>query len=260
MKNKSQYRTYTPFQIEDLRNKAALKKDKKEFISLYNKNIPAIKNVNTDNFWDQHFKTALSINDQDSLTKDKIKKIISLLPNKKIKILDLGFGQGYFEEKLQHSEKKYNIFGIDISSVATKKANDKFKGKFIQGDIAMIKKIFDKEKFDVILAIELIEHVLPSDILAFYDSINRLLKNNGILILSTPLNENLRNSKKNPSGHVRDYQPAVIKMELELSGFKILETHQLYAFKKYYYLKKLLAKILPRRWEPNNIIVKAIKS
>lgn len=247
-----------PYIIEDGRDLAAKSGDTALFKSLYNSSLPEIKNINSGKFWNEHFNSALTLKDQDLMTREKIHKIKSLIPSKKIKILDVGFGQGYIEELLDKN-KSYDLYGIDISSTAVKRARTKFKGNFITGDISQIKTHYKKNFFDAILALELIEHVSPNEIFNFYKSLHKLLKPGGILIISTPLNEDLRNRKENPSGHVRDYQPAVIIMEQELSGFKVLETHTFYAFEKNYILKKFLARIFPNHWKPNNVVIKAVK-
>lgn len=258
MKNKSQYNKVDPFDLEVIRSQLAIQKDAGEFLKTY-RNGRKMENVNTKSFWDENFSVELDLVNQDGMTKDKVNSIVSLLPTKKIRILDIGFGQGYFEEMLQSIRKNYEIYGIDISSKATEWANKKFSGNFICSDISKIEDLYNKKSFDVVVAIELIEHISPSKIFNFYRSVHELLKKDGVLILSTPLNEGLKLSKKNPSGHVREYRPEIIKMELELSGFKTLYIKTLYAFRTYYRLKKLLARILRNRWEPNNIIVKAIK-
>lgn len=248
-----------PYLVEDGRNIAAKSGDTALFKSLYKSNYAEIKNINSGKFWNEHFDSELTLKDQDEMTQEKIHKIKSIIPNSKIKILDLGFGQGYIEELLSKN-KSYELYGIDISSTAVKRAKKKFKGNFITGDISEVQKIYKKNSFDVILALELIEHISPRKIFNFYNTLNTLLKPNGILIVSTPLNENLRHKKSNPSGHVRDYQPAVIKMEQELSGFKVIESYTFYAFQKNYKLKKFLARIFPNHWKPNNIVVKARKT
>ncbi|MBP7832461.1 MAG: class I SAM-dependent methyltransferase [Candidatus Levybacteria bacterium] len=247
-----------PYLVEDGRDLVARNGDATLFKSLYKSSFPEIKNVNSGKFWNEHFNSALTLKDQDLMTRDKIHKIKSLIPNKKLKILDLGFGQGYIEELL-NDNKNYELYGIDISSTAVKRAKKKFKGNFITGDISKIETHYKKNFFDVILALELMEHISPTKIFNFYKSLHSLLKPHGILIISTPLNEDLRNKKENPSGHVRDYQPAVIKMEQELSGFRILESHTFYAFEKNYKIKKFLTRVFPNHWKPNNIVVKSEK-
>lgn len=249
-----------PFLVEDARNKASKENNLQMFGEFYKDLYSEIKNINTNNFWNNEFENELTLNDQDSMTKDKINKIFQLVPKKKINMLDLGFGQGYLEEKLLANNSLANVTGVDISSVATKRARSKFKGRYISGDILKVKKIVNSTKFDIVLTIEVIEHISPKDIIQFFKDVRSLLKPNGILIISTPLNEHLRVLKINPSNHVRDYTISIVKTELEISGFKTLEYKTLYAFRRWYWLKNTLAKAFPKRWEPNNVIFVARKN
>lgn len=248
-----------PFLVEDARAKTIANKNYNLFRKLYSKDYAEIKNTNSTNFWNKHFEKEQSFDTQDQMTRDKIKKIVSLLPKNAHQILDIGFGQGYFEEVVVKKRKDINITGIDISSSAVRRANRKFKGKYIQGDLRKIKKNFTKDSFDVILAIEVIEHISPKNIFNFFFDANYLLKPNGRLIISTPLNEHLRDTKENKSGHVRDYSTGVISEELRESGFSVSAVHTLYAFKKLYRIKKSFVGILNKRWEANNVVIKAIK-
>ncbi|MBI4092137.1 MAG: class I SAM-dependent methyltransferase [Candidatus Levybacteria bacterium] len=193
------------------------------------------------------------------MTKDKINIIIEFLPKENSKILDLGIGQGYLEQRLQEIGGNYELYGIDISEKAIIRLKEKFKGKFKNCDVLKIKNYYKKGYFDAIVAIELIEHVSPRKIFRFYKDIRSLLKPAGIFILSTPLNENLRLMKENPSSHVREYTEPIIVAELKLSGFKVLEKRYFFAFKKLYSIKKILTKLFPGRWKPNNIVIVAKK-
>src|SRR3972149_1210800 len=86
-----------PFVVEDLRDKLALKKDYKNFKKTYSSKYPEIKAVNTNVFWNEKFKEPQNYDSLDLMTKEKIDTIISFLPNRKTRILDLGVGQGYLE-------------------------------------------------------------------------------------------------------------------------------------------------------------------
>jgi 2-polyprenyl-3-methyl-5-hydroxy-6-metoxy-1,4-benzoquinol methylase len=247
------------FVQEDLRHKYAQNNNQSEFIQTYKKISKKINNYNTSSFWNSKFTHPESLDNQDAMTKEKILKISNLLPDKKIKLLDLGIGQGYLEQKLKKDGSQYDVYGIDISPLAIRRAKHKYKGTFIIGDVLDVERFYKKNYFDYIVAIELIEHIYPYDVLGFYKKISNLLKPNGFFIISTPLNEGLRNMKNNPSEHVREYTPEILKMEFDLAGFKILNIDYLYAFKTYYVFKKILAKFLIHRWLPNNIIIKAQK-
>ncbi|MGE5042230.1 MAG: class I SAM-dependent methyltransferase [Candidatus Levyibacteriota bacterium] len=224
---------------------------------MYKKGYAEIKNVNTKKFWDTSFAKELSFQEQDEMTKRKIDKLVSFIPKENIKLLDLGFGQGYIEERLQHKNILTQTTGIDISASAVKRAKKKFKGEFLEGDVLRAKKILKGKKFDVITAIELIEHISPKDIFTFFKDIRTLLNPEGLLLISTPMNEGLQDSQDNPSGHVRDYRVATLKKELELSGFEVTEVSLYIAFPKNYAVKNFIAKIFPNRWKANNIVIKA---
>ena len=59
----------------------------------------------------------------------------------------------------------------------------------------------------------------------------------------------------NPNGHLRAYTSEILKYELEMSGYKVLEEHFLYAFRKYYLLKKLILKLLPIQIRKPNLMI-----
>lgn len=247
-----------PYLVEDARNMAASKKNLKYFKMFYESDYAEVINNNTERFWDNEFENELTLKNQDNMTKDKINTLAGFI-HENNNILDLGFGQGYLEERIISTTKNIQFTGVDISKKAVIRASKKFPGKYVLGDVINIKSIIKNQKYDVIVAVEVIEHIPPSKILNFLSDINSLLKKGGTIIISTPLNEHLRNSKLNPSSHVRDYTIPIIKTEFEISGFKQIDYRIFYAFSKYYLIKKTLAKIMPNHWEPNNVIVTAIK-
>lgn len=252
-------KTKTPFEVEDLRTKLAVKKDYNNFRKTYSDKHPEIKADNSSRFWNAKFKTPTKFKDLDGMTKDKINTIIKFLPNEASRILDLGIGQGYLEQRLQEIRGNYELYGIDISEKAIIRLKKKFKGKFKNGDVLKIKNYYKKGYFDAIVAIELIEHISPRKIFKFYEDIRSLLKTTGIFILSTPLNENLGLMKKNPSSHVREYTEPIIVTELKLSGFKVLSERYFFAFKNLYSIKKIITKLWQGWWGANNIVIKAVK-
>lgn len=245
------------FRTEDRRTKLALQKRLGEFKKTYTKTT--LTNDNTGKFWDNKFKSPEKFEDQDPMTKEKIDFIISLLPKKKSKILDLGIGQGYLEQGLKQLRVRHEMYGVDISRKSIERAKKKFEGRFIVSNVLEIEKIFKKNFFDAAVAIELIEHIPPSKIFSLYTQIYNSLKKNGTLIISTPLNERLRHMDVNPSAHLREYTVPIIEAEFKISGFKIVEIKTFYAFKKWYGVKKLLSNILKTRWKPNSVVTRALK-
>lgn len=232
--------------------------DNNSFLKTYSKKFDT-KNLNTAKYWDQIFSISGKLKDQSPMTQDKINWIANQIDYKKLSILDLGIGDAYIEELLSKRIIKYKYSGIDISETSIDKAKQIYKGEFILSDVLNVEQQFVDKKFDVILAIELLEHISVSKIFSLYRQIYTLLNSNGKFILSIPINERLDRQYTNPSAHVRDYSYNIIKAELSLNGFKILKLNYLYAFNKYYRLKKLLSKIFMSRWHPNSLIIVARK-
>ena len=100
------------------------------------------------------------------------------------KVLDLASGEGFGTDILAKTAEC--IVGIDINHEVIVHASTKYNKKnisFIQGSILNIP-IEGQKIFDVIVCFEAIEHIDEHDIL--FQEIKRLLKDDGILIISTP--------------------------------------------------------------------------
>ena len=100
------------------------------------------------------------------------------------KVLDLASGEGYGAFIL--SKNAQSVVGIEIDPAAVTHAMNTYNTKnirFIEGSILNIP-IEGEKLFDVIVCFEAIEHVKEHDILL--NEIRRLLKNDGLVIISTP--------------------------------------------------------------------------
>jgi SAM-dependent methyltransferase len=127
-------------------------------------------------------------------------------------VLDAGCGCGYGTNLLAQSASK--VIGIDVSKDAVNYCNSNYRKSnvdFLEMDCLNLK--FPDQTFDVVVSFELIEHI--HDHVSFVGGISRILKNNGIFIVSTP-NKNDRSviSAKNK------YHVA----ELAINDFKKLLT------------------------------------
>ncbi len=249
----------TPFDVENLRDRFAREKRFSDFKKTYSSSYSQLKNLNTGKFWNKIFQNNPTFRDQDAMTKEKIDKVISFLPPAGSKILDLGIGQGYLEERLKEKKLNYKIYGIDISSICIKRAKKMFKGEFRLGDVLQIDKYYKPDLFDAVVALELIEHIPPIKIFSFYSKVKKILKENGTFIITTPLNEGLKSMSENPSGHVREYTMPILKTEFDISRFEILNLKTFYAFRNFYFMKKIISLIFSNKWKPNNTVIKLVK-
>ena len=110
-------------------------------------------------------------------------------PLEKIKILDVGCGGGLLSEPM--SRMGAEVTGIDASekNINIAKIHSKQSGLKIKYVCTSPEKLKTDFKFDVILNMEIVEHV--ENINLFLESCSKLLKTNGIMFVAT-LNKTLK--------------------------------------------------------------------
>ncbi|HUD44025.1 MAG TPA: class I SAM-dependent methyltransferase [Patescibacteria group bacterium] len=246
-----------PFRMENYRDLLAKNRNYDLLKKTYTKKISEIKDLNTADFWDNRLFKIQSIDEQDGMAKDRIFTTLNFIPNRKLKILDIGAGYGFIEEIIQKRHIKVKLFGNDISGAAINNLKKRFRGTFKIESIYNMN--YKNDYFDVVLLLEVLEHIPPSRTLKILSKINKLIKKDGYFILSVPMNEGLEYMKTNKNGHVRVYTRDIIFSELKISGFEVINYKEFYAFNKFYFFKKMLSKLLLNRWKPNNIVIKAKK-
>ena len=110
-------------------------------------------------------------------------------PFKDLKILDIGCGGGLLSEPM--CRLGASVVGIDASekNIEVAKFHAKKSGLKIDYKVASPEKLKTKVKFDVILNMEIIEHV--NDISFFIKESSKLLRKDGIMFIAT-LNQTLK--------------------------------------------------------------------
>ena len=241
------------FDEERVRDGLAKNKKYKEFRKSYQNPIN-IKDKNTKNFWDYMTTTYKKILLDSPIYNHKIKLVLKNIQSKSGNLLDIGLGVGEIEAKIQSS--KLSIHGIDISPVVIKKVKQKLKGDYKIGSIFNIP--YPAHSMDIVLALDVLEHLSPNKVFKAYTEIYRVLKIGGDLIISVPINENLEKMFKsgiNPNNHLRVYTPDIISTELKISGFKIIKKYYLYAFFQFYSLKTFLVNLFKLTIRKPNLMI-----
>ena len=166
-------------------------------------------------------------------------KILELMRSntKGKKVLDIGCADGSFGSKL--AKKGALVYGVDISPVAVKIAIRKLKDAYV-ADLNNQKLPFAAKTFDFVIASEIIEHLFnPANLLM---EIKRVLKDKGILILTTPNflywgnrikfifgNFKYQTSGIFDEGHVHFYTYRSLRSEIKEAGLNILRENHVYA-------------------------------
>ena len=148
-------------------------------------------------------------------------------PLKNLKILDIGCGGGLLAEPM--CRLGANVTAIDASkkNISVAKLHSKQNNLDINYFCTSPEKLKIKDKFDVILNMEIVEHV--EDIDFFLKSCSKLLKKNGLMFVAT-INKTLKS-----------YIFAIVGAEYVLRWLPI-GTHEWEKFVKPEDLKKILMK------------------
>lgn len=107
-------------------------------------------------------------------------KIIEYTNNKSM-ILDIGCGCGYLTEHI-YQQGRTNIIGMDISKISIEYARKKYP--YISFKEEDFYKIDDKNHYDLCLGNMLVNNI--PDIKLYFETVARILKHDGILILTIP--------------------------------------------------------------------------
>lgn len=145
----------------------------------------------TDTFYENEGYSKYSMEDiQDHLAGNSrfnvfVKQICSLIKiNEKTNVLDIGCGEGALLRLLKKEYPENEYYGTDISNKATSIARQNNEDICYDTNDFNKKTSYAADLFDLVICGEVIEHLHDTD--NFFCEINRILKQNGHIVLSTP--------------------------------------------------------------------------
>jgi len=110
-------------------------------------------------------------------------EILPFLPERIDRILEIGCGEGHTLTWVQKLKGCNWVCGVELFSDSAKIASMRLS-KVIQGDIEKIELPADFNSFDVILCLDVLEHLIDPWLLI--DRLDKLLKPGGVIITSIP--------------------------------------------------------------------------
>lgn len=186
--------------------------------------------------------------------------IISRIKNNNGAILDVGCGSAWVAAHFL--KQNFNVYSLDISFINPKKALNKYPSNKHSGITADCYDLpFKNNSFDIIIASEIIEHLLFPD--KFAASLFRTLKPGGNLIITTPYKEVIKyylcihcNRKTPVNAHLHSFDENILanlykskdleSVKWETFGNKLLIFLRTYVLLKFlpFRLWKMLDKIV----------------
>ena len=146
------------------------------------------------------------------------------------KVLDAACGSGYGVRIL--AEKADYVIGVDISAEAVAFADKEYKQDNTEYAVASVEKLpFDDESFDVVVSFETIEHVDETVQKAFLSEIKRVLKEDGLLIMSTPNKKKFTDERggRHSEYHVKEFYEDEFETFLRSMFEHVVFAQQFYA-------------------------------
>ena len=169
--------------------------------------------------------------------KKEIRKVKNQVPAN-AHVLDAGSGFGQYVHFLSRVSPSWNIKGVDVKTEQIEDCNRFFtkiglsqRIKFEEADLT---KFGEKEKYHIILSVDVMEHILE-DVLVF-KNFNQALVPGGMLFISTPSDQGGSDVHDDDDSsfieeHVRDgYNMQEIKDKLTSAGFSKVDASYSYGW------------------------------
>lgn len=162
----------------------------------------------------------------------RFEQVEAALPAGLESVLDLGCGPGTFLGRLHPAPKR--SLGLDIAPAQIAYANDRYCRKGLRFEAGDVMAMRSEERFDAVVAIEVIEHLAPVDTQPFLQRILDLLQPGGTLVLTTPnyrslwplleVMVSLRGPVDYRAQHINPFRASRLRHELKRAGYADIES------------------------------------
>lgn len=133
-----------------------------------------------------------------------------------LNILEIGPGFGLNITTLSNYGK---VDVVEVEKIFRQEIKNKY-GKFIKDVYENIYSI-DNKKYDLIVLLDVLEHIKDDELIKFIERVDNLLCKNGIVIISVPAYQSLFSQKDLDVGHYRRYSWKLLNEHIG-KNFKII--------------------------------------
>ena len=132
------------------------------------------------------------------------------------KILSVGDGFGFFSHMLHFFWTDIQVTSTDLSETGPARAKKLFHLNAISCDCADLP--FEDKSYNVIFAIDVLEHVSPEKRIKFYEHAQRILTDNGIVIADIPITRDYH-----WEGALYRIDPHELTFDMGINGFVLYQ-------------------------------------
>lgn len=110
-------------------------------------------------------------------------------------VLDIACGSGYGSNLLAKGAKR--VIGVDVDDIVISQAKESYEANNLEFLVSSgLDLKLDNKSIDIVVSLETVEHFTASEQIRFIKELKRVLKPNGLLLMSTPNSE--ASKHKNP--------------------------------------------------------------
>lgn len=163
----------------------------------------------------------------------RILKASGLPLNDRLKVLDFGCGPGFMWEHIKNLCAEWQYTGLDFSESSIEKVKSRASGDDQFAGAACVESLptaLPDAEFDAILLLEVVEHLKDEYLRETLKEANRLLKPGGVVVITTPNEEDLSACTKfcpecgsifHEWQHVRTWNVDELQRAVERYGFRM---------------------------------------
>lgn len=141
-----------------------------------------------------------------------------------MKVLDIACGTGYGSYLIASTLPAVKVLGVDIEPSAIDYASKHYKCDNNNYSIGEASKInFDADSFEAVVSFETVEHLNQPKL--FFENVQRVLKKNGLFIISSPNQTTLPFNKTKFPFHEQHFTSNELSNLLIDSGFEIVDVY-----------------------------------
>lgn len=147
--------------------------------------------------------------------------VLNYTKNKKV--LDIACGTGYGSHLVASNGAKF-VYGKDIQEESIKYAKENFKKENLNFNICDATKLdLGDNSIDVVISFETIEHIKIDRVEIYLRELKRVLKDDGIIIISTPNKRVVSPFSKKPKNiyHTKEY--TIYELKCLLKNYFVIE-------------------------------------